>query len=59
MKWSLYKCNICQTWLYGENGDNYQILFNNLYNYSKSFNHKKRLIKSSHLIDLKLSKLLN
>ena len=44
--------------MYGQNEDRYNILMNNFYNVNKKNEYKKKLIKSDHLKNLKLSKLL-
>jgi hypothetical protein len=54
----LFKCKICQFWLYGTHEDRYNVLMNNFYNSGKKNEQKKKLIKSDHLKNLKLSKLL-
>jgi hypothetical protein len=59
INWTLYKCNICMTWLYGENGNTFQILLNNLYDYNKEFDKKRYFLTSSQLKDIKISKHLN
>jgi len=59
MIWNLYKCKICQFWIYGDNNeDKIFVLMNNLYNFESNTEKKKKLIRSKHLKELKLSKLL-
>jgi hypothetical protein len=56
--WSLFKCKICQCWLYGTSEDRHNVLINNFQNSTKKNEHKKKMIKGDHLKNLKLSKLL-
>jgi hypothetical protein len=44
--------------MYGESGERYQVLVNNLHNFTKKVEQKKLLIKSNHLKNLKLAKLI-
>jgi hypothetical protein len=44
--------------MYAQNDERYYVLMNNLYNHQKKSEQKKKLIKSDHLMNLKISKLL-
>jgi hypothetical protein len=44
--------------MYGEGCEKFQVLVNNIHNFNKKADKKKGLIKSNHLKNLKLAKLL-
>lgn len=44
--------------MYAENSEKYYVLINNFYNPTKKIEQKKKLLKTNHLKNLKLSKLL-
>lgn len=44
--------------MYGEGQDRFMLLINNIYNFNKKSEVKKRLLKSNQLKNLKLGKLL-
>jgi hypothetical protein len=56
--WSVFECNICNCWLFGECENKIQILLNNEFNFGKRRELRKKIVKENELKDLTLDLLI-